>query len=186
MPFSKPRFIVKNGDLKRLNIPPLTPEAIFSAGSIFDLPFLHYDRGYRERDWQQNVLHSSYLARAFFTWLPRWEAVAPDVSDEALTSVNASILKAFVASAERMGGVPLVVYHPKRARDAMPNASLSRRVLQEAGVSYSEPTSCLQELNPDDWFIPHGHYTPEGNAAVAKCLVKVVRQTLGQSSVGQR
>ena len=185
MPFSKPRFLVKNGDLKRLNIPPLKPEAIFSRGSISSLPFLDYDRGYRERDWQQNVLHSSYLARAFFTWLPRWQVVSPDVTEEALTSVNAAILKAFVASTERIAAIPLVVYHPKRALDAVPNSSLSRRVLQESGVSYSEPTSCLQELNPDDWFISQGHYTPEGNAAVAKCLVNVVRQTLGQSPVSQ-
>ena len=116
------------------------------------------------------------------TWFPRWEAVPHDVSDDALVSVNASILKAFVASADRAGASPIVVYHPKRARESLPRSSLSRRVLQEAGVSYTEPTSCLMELDAAEWFMPQGHYTPQGNAAVAKCLLDVVRQATGRAS----
>jgi len=42
----------------------------------------------------------------------------------------------------------------------------------------------LLELPPADWFIPQGHYTPQGNAAVAKCLVNIVRQALTQSKTG--
>ena len=72
----------------------LTPSSL--RESIIELPYLEYDRGYRKSDWQQSPFHLSYLARAFMTWFPRWEAVAPDVSDEALVSVNASILKTFV------------------------------------------------------------------------------------------
>lgn len=184
MPFSKPRFILRDGDLKKLNIPPLDPDIIFSTRSINELPYLEYDRGYRKSDWQQRPFHLSYLARAFMTWFPPWEAVAPDVSDETLVSVNASILKTFVQTAERTDTAPIVVYHPKRALDTRPNSSVGRRVLQEAGVAYTEPTSCLLDLDPADWFIPNGHYSPQGNAAVAKCLVNVVRQALAQSSAG--
>ena len=184
MPFSKPRFILRDGDLKKLNVPPLAPEAIFSRGSISELPFLEYDRGYRQSDWRRSFFQFSYLARAFMTWLPRWEAVTPDVSDEALVSVNASILRAFVRSAEEAGAAPIVVYHPKREfnNSSSSYVPLGKRVLQEAGLVYTDPTSCLLELDQADWFIPHGHYTAKGNAMVAKCLVKAVRQVLGEVS----
>jgi hypothetical protein len=182
MPFSKPRFILRDGALQKLNVPPLTPESIFARGSISELPFLEYDRGYRESDWRHVLFHFSYLIRAFTTWVPRWEAVGPDVSDDALVSVNASILKTFVQTAERSRTAPVVIYHPKRELDARPNSSLARRVLQEAGVGYSEPTSCLLKMDTTDWFIPRGHYTPQGNAAVVKCLLPIVRQALAKAS----
>jgi hypothetical protein len=149
---------------------------------VFELPFVEYDRGFRKREWEEKLFHLSYFARAFMTWLPRWESIPPDVSDEALTSVNAFILNAFVGSVERMGSAPIVVYHPKRALNPLSDSSLSRRVLQEAGVAYTEPTSCLMELPPAEWFIPKGHYTPKANAAVARCLVNIVHQALSQSS----
>ena len=182
MPFSKPRFVLRDGDLKQLNVPPLEPEAIFSRRSVSELPFLEYDRGYKKREWQPRILHHLYLARAFMTWFPRWEAVPHDISDDALVSVNASILKAFVHSVEHAGAAPIVVYHPKRAVESRTIPSLARRVLEEAGISYTEPTSCLLKLDPDEWFVPPpgGHYTPHGNAAVAKCLVDVVHQALAQ------
>jgi hypothetical protein len=180
MPFSKPRFILNDGNLKSLNLPPLTPEAILSRKMIYDLPFLDYDRGYRVSDWQQKFFHFSYLVRAFVTWFPQWEPAGFDVSDEALTEVNASILKAFARSVEKAGAVPMVVYHPKRAFDSAPNSSLSRQVLQEAGLPYTEPTPCLLELNAEDWFMPKGHYSPRANAAVANCLVDAVKEALIQ------
>jgi hypothetical protein len=183
MPFSKPRFILRDGLLDKLNIPPLHPEAIFSRGSVSELPFITYNRGYRKGDWQGGLVHSSYIARAFMTWFPRWEPMNADVSDDALVSVNASILNAFVRSADQSGATPLVVYHPKREVESG-MYSLGRQVLRESGIAYSEPTACLLELNPADWFFSQGHYTPLANAAVAKCLVNIVRQALTAPSVG--
>jgi hypothetical protein len=184
LPFSKPRLILRGGELKKLNTPTIKPEGIFSKKSVFELPFVEFDRGFRKAEWEEEFFHTSYLARALISWFPRWEPIFPDVSDEALTSVNASILKTFVESVEQMGAAPIVVYHPKRALDPSSDSSLSSRVLQEAGVAYTEPTSCLRELPPGEWFVPHGHYTPQGNAAVAKCLVNIVRQALTQFSAG--
>jgi hypothetical protein len=182
VPFSKPRLILRDGELKKLNTPTVTPEVIFSQGAVFDLPFLEYDRGFRKHEWEEKLFHLSYFVRAFITWLPRSENVSSDVSDEALTLVNASILRAFVGSVERMGSAPIVVYHPKQAVDPISDRSLSRRVLREAGVKYTEPTSCLLEVPPADWFIPQGHYTPQGNAAVAKCLLRIVHEAMMQAS----
>ena len=184
-PFSKPRFILRDGEIARLNVPPLAPDALFSRGSISELPFLEHDRGYKQSDWEKSLYHLSYLARLFVTSFPRWSAENPDVSDEAMVSVNASILKAFVRSAEQAGATPLVVYFPEgNAEFARPSFPLSigKRVLQQAGVAYIDPTSCLLELNPDDRFARGGHYSPKGNAAIANCLHNVVHQALAEAS----
>jgi hypothetical protein len=160
------------------------PDKIFSQGSISELPFLEYDAGHRQRDWQQSWVHLSYLSRAVKTWFPRWEPVSPDVSHEARISVNAAILRAFVRSAEQAGTIPLVVYHPKMGFNDDPSSYqlLGRRALQAEGLAYTEPTSCLLELDPADWFMPRMHYTPQGNAAVAKCLADVVQRALAPAS----
>ena len=83
-PFAKPRFVLRDGALRQLNVPPLTPEALFSKGSLDELPALEYDRGYRPEDWQASWLHHSYLARAILTLLPQRETDTPDTSDTAL------------------------------------------------------------------------------------------------------
>jgi hypothetical protein len=168
-----------------MNVPPLTPEAIFSRQSISELPFLEDDRSYRPSDWQERFYHRSYLARLFVSRYRPWSAVSPDVSDEPLVSVNAAILKAFVQSAEQAGTIPLVVYFPEKPEFEEPSPPLTRgkRALQRAGITYTDPTPCLLEVNPADRFVPSGrHYSPQGNAAIAKCLLNVVRQALAEGS----
>jgi hypothetical protein len=188
-PFSKPRFLLRDGALARMNVPPLTPEAIFSRQSISELPFLEYHRFYRPSDWQKRLYHVSYLTRLFDSYLSRlfasrfrpWSPESPDVSDEALVTVNAAILKAFVQSAEQAGTIPLVVFFPMRQELENPNAPLptGKQALQQAGVAYTDTTSCLLAVNPRDRFVPGGaHYSLHGNAAVAKCLRDVVNEVL--------
>jgi hypothetical protein len=185
IPFSKPRFILRDGTLTEMNVPPLTPEAIFSRQSIFELPFVGYDRGYRPSDWQERLYHRSYLARLFVSRFPRWSAENPAVSDEALVSVNVAILKTFVRSAVQAGTIPLLVYFPMKEELETPSTPLPRgkQVLQQGGIAYTDLTSCLLVMNPADRFVPSGrHYSPQGNAAVAKCLLPVVRQALAGGS----
>ena len=184
MPFSKSRFILRDGEITNVNVPALSPEAIFSRGSISELPSLEYDKGYRQSDWQRSFYHLSYLARLFASWFPRWSSVTPDVSNEALGSVNASILKTFTRSAAQAGAIPLVVYFPSRAELAKPSSSLSpgKRVLQQADIAHIDLTSCLLKLNSSEWFVPlKRHYSPQANATIANCLHKAVNETLAQS-----
>jgi hypothetical protein len=184
MPFSKSRFILRDGEITNVNVPPLDPEAIFSRGSISELPLLEYQKGYRQSEWQKSLYHLSYLARLFVSWFPRWSSITPDASDEALASVNASILKTFTRSAAQAGAIPLVVYFPSRAELEKPSSSLSpgKRVLQQADIAYIDLTSCLLKLNSADWFVPlKRHYSPQANARVASCLHKAVNEALTQT-----
>ena len=56
----------------------------FSKASISDLPFLEYDVGYKESDWQYKPYHFSFLARLFVSHYPSWSRPNPEVSDDAL------------------------------------------------------------------------------------------------------
>jgi hypothetical protein len=186
MPFAKSRFILRDGELENINVPPLSPEAIFSRWAISDLPSVDYHKGYKKGDWQRSFYHVSYLSRAFMTWFPRWEAVPPDVSEEARVSVNAAIMKAFVRSATRAGSIPFVVYFPNMEELDQANfpRTIGKRALERANIAYTDLTSCLLKLDAAERFGPLSrHYSSTGNAAVAECLVNDVRQALAQSSL---
>lgn len=184
LPFSKPRFILRDETLKRLNVPPLASDAIFSRESVFELPFLEYDKGFSSNSWEEHAPHLSYLARTFVTMFPQWQPRSPDVTDEALVSVNASIVKAFVQSATEAGIIPMVVYFPQAKDLQEPRLPpLGKQVLQRADIAYTDLTACLLTVSPQKRFAPGTHYSREGNAAVAKCLVDDVRRALAQVSV---
>jgi hypothetical protein len=180
-PFSKPRFVLRGGDLQTLNVPPLRPHDLFSQRSISELPFLEYDRGYKPSQWQIGVMHHSYLARAVMTLFPRWELRANDVSDSAVVSVNASVLNAFIRSAFSERTIPVVLYFPEKAEfiGTDSKSQLAKMVLREAGMAYTDLTSCLMPLRPEERFVSTGyHYSPQGNSKVAECMTKVVNEAL--------
>ncbi len=183
MAFSKPRFVLENGRLTILNRHVLPPQAIFSPRSISELPFLDHDSGYRWSHWQTRWYHASYLARLFISlYHPR----SRDTHDEQLLPLNAEILKSFVRSVEQAGSIPLVMYFPSRSDFHQPDSyvPLGKRVLQEAGLPYVDPTACLLEVPSSLRFASAGHYTSQGNAAIANCLAVAVREALGKPSDG--
>jgi hypothetical protein len=186
MPFAKPRFIVRDGELTNINAHPAAPQAIFSVGSILELAAIEYDKGYKQSDWVENVYHQSYLWRRFVSSFPRWSIERADVTDVALVDVNASILKKFVRSATQAGVIPVVVFFPNKEELERASVSpLTKKVLQQSGIAYTDLTSCLLPLNAADRFVPeHRHYSPQGNALVANCLDKVVNEALGQATKG--
>ena len=184
MPFSKSRFILREGELANINAPAPAPEVIFSRASIVNLSALEYHRGYTQSDWERRFYHLSYLARLFVSWVPRWTIEHSDVSEKALVTVNASILKAFTRSTVEAGAIPLIIYFPNKEELEKGNSPVSngKRVLQEAGIAYTDLTSCLLPLNAADLYVPaHRHYSSQGNAVVANCLHKVVNEALARS-----
>ena len=140
MPFAKSRFIVRNGELTNINEQPRTPQAIFSAESIRELPLLEYDQGYEQSDWVRHFYHRSYLARLFVSWVPRWSIERAEVTDEALVAVNASILKTFVRSATEAGVIPLVVFFPNKEELGRP---VCLRLARECCNNQALPTLTL-------------------------------------------
>lgn len=179
-PYSNPRFILTEGELALINTPLLTSDAIFSGESISELPFLEYQKEYHPIEWERHFYHASYLVRLLLSWYSSWPDNRDEISGEALQSINAALLKAFIQSATQDGSIPLVVYLPVEGElDRPSRLPPAKRVLEEAGIAYVDPTSCLLEVNPSDRFSPHnGHYTSQGNAAIAKCLLPVIHQVV--------
>jgi hypothetical protein len=182
LPFSTPRFMLRDGEPTNVNMRPLPSEAIFSRGSISELPFVEYDSWYRPSDWQKRWYHFSYLVRLYISLYPSW-AENPETLEEEVRSINAAILKTFVRSVKQAGSNPHVLFFPGRSELKEPSShlSLGKRVLEQAGVAYIDPTPCLLEVDPADRFL-EGHYSPQGNAAVAKCVYKAVKESLAQAS----
>lgn len=183
LPFAKPRFVVNGGKLALLNTPLLSPQAILSIPSITDLPFIEDDRGYNPEHWEQRLYHLSYLLRFITTKFQRWPALAPHVSDEAVTVVNSEIIASFVRLAHADGSIPLVVYFPGRGdlrgdERRAKNAVLG--TLDERGIGYYEDlTGCLRNSHVTDLFVEGSpHYSARGNATVAQCLRPVILQHL--------
>lgn len=179
MPFSKPRFVLRDGELVNVNVTPPTTEAIFARGSISDLPLLEYEQGYRSSDWQTHWYHFSYLVRLLTSLFPPWEAVGHDLSGDGLIATNAAILKTFVRSVKDGGAVPLVAFLPMKmdlGREAS-YVPLGKRVLEEAGIPYIDATSCVSEVNSADRFLEN-HYSPQSNQAVATCVYKTLEESL--------
>lgn len=177
-PFSKPRFIMREGALTAINVPTMAPREIFTYNSPSDLPSLHHQPGYKRNEWEASTLHVSYLFRLFSTMYPAWKA---DYLADTL-SVNKLILQEFVRRATEAGSTPILIYFPSKADFSNPSTlPIGKQVLQEAGLPFLDPTPCLLEVNPADRFLVD-HYSPAGNAAVAKCLYQSLSTVLAQGS----
>jgi hypothetical protein len=183
MPFSKPRFELQSGEVVNINPHPLSPEGIFSARKVSTLPFIEQDVGYRPSDWGKRWFHVSYLVRLITSRFEASELTRPEVSEEKILSTNSEIVKRFIQSTENEGSIPLVVWLPTRSDLESPSTQLpiGKRMLEEAGIPYIDPTACLLELNPTVRFLV-GHYSPQGNSAVANCIYQAVKQSLTQVS----
>jgi len=155
MPFSNPRFILQDEELVNVNVTPPSTEAIFSRGSIFELPLLEYEQGYRSSDWQTHWYHFSYLVRLLTSLFPSWEAVGPDSSEDELIATNMAILKTFVRSVKEEGSVPLVVFFPMKMDLGREGSylPLGKRVLEQARIPYVDTTPCVSEVNSADRFL---------------------------------
>jgi len=181
-PFSKPRFVMKGGTLERLTTRLESPTDILTKPLISDLPFIAFDPGYDPDEWERHVYHASFGLRFLLSRLARWPPQGAGTHLDELERINIALISRFRELAEADGTRPLVVFFPSRgdftggdrpARDAV-FAALGR-----AGVEYIDLTSCVARVGVDTAFIPdRPHYSAEGNAAVAKCLLPAVRDAL--------
>jgi hypothetical protein len=178
MPFSKPRIIRENGALRTLNLPTLSPLAIFEKTSIHQLPFLEFDIGYRRHEWEWGVADAALAKRWLFSFLPRYVERNTHTSDQELIEVNRAILLEFARLAKENGVQPIIAYLPGKPeilRLKRGDSTHGQRIMQRIGVPYLDTTPCLMELDPEAAYIVNDpHYSPRGNAAVAKCIARAL------------
>jgi hypothetical protein len=94
--------------------------------------------------------------------------------------LNAALITRFTSMATANGTLPLVVYFPSRVDFSVEDVSsreVALKTLDHAGVPYTDLRSCVAAVGVSEAFVPgRPHYSPTGNAAVAACLLPVVRQ----------
>lgn len=186
-PFAKPRFTLRDGELVKVTEFLPNPKSIFAQTSISELPFIELQPQYQANDWEDRFWNKSYLVRLFVSWATRLHETSALLSEGEI-ELNAKLIRAFVQSVKKEGSIPLVVFLPVGNELTNPSStnSLGKQVLERAGIDYIDPTPCLLKVNPANLYRPDVHYTAEGNAAVAKCAYKAVKDILAQSPSGSR
>jgi hypothetical protein len=190
IPFSKPRIVRDGNALRILNVPTIHPRVMFAQQSIADLPFLEYDAGYSPRLWQSNFADLSYVKRLL---LNAWADPGLDLwsgrSHQELVRVNAAIFREFIRLAEDNEVIPLIAYFPGRQgimQHSRGEQTAGQRIMKEIGVPFVDTTPCVLEVGPDAGFVPNDpHYSPAGNAAVAKCLGAALTRILAEDEAQQ-
>jgi hypothetical protein len=98
--------------------------------------------------------------------------------------VNGTIFREFIRLAEDKGAVPLIAYFPGRAdmlQLSRGERTAGQRIMKEIDVPFVDTMPCVLEVGLDAGFVPNNtHYSPAGNAAVAKCLGAAVNRILAQ------
>jgi hypothetical protein len=189
-PFSKPRFTVEGGQLNLVATSTENPESLFAPESVAELPFVEYDPGYEKREWEDRWYYRSYLVRLILGWFPRWPDPSPYASHDAIAANNVEILHQFVREAIADGSIPYIVYFPGRGDlfgEEWKEKDLVFRALRHKGLQYEDLTPCMRHSEHLNLFIEgHPHYSPEGNAVAAECLVPILREKFtGKSSIVQ-
>jgi hypothetical protein len=180
-PFGKPRFIMRRGRLVNLNVSPLPAHAIFSKGSVTDLPFVEYDLGFHRSDWERRYYHASYLIRYFISKYPAWRDSPPHLSKDTMWTLNSEILRAFIQLADSEESIPVVVYIPGRIdmRDTLEHSqeqiSFARKLVRGMGAVHIDLTTCLARVRPSQRYSHPGmHYSPHANKVISECLQEII------------
>ena len=194
LPFSKPRFVLTDVGLEELNTPTAKPDEIFATPRIQDLPLVDQALGYEEVEWREGWRRYPFIARFALTQLARLPnqrshrlhripSPEPSERDEPVFALNRAILAAFVARARAAGTRPLIVYLPSRNEYRLAR-SVGQEFVASAGLEIFDATPCLADLRERAFVEDDPHYGPDGNAAIAKCIVQRIRGDAGTAPAG--
>lgn len=186
--YSKPRFVSEPPNLRLLNVPTITPQVMFSLGSITELPAIDYDWGFHPQDWRRRAYHASYLVRFLTSYVVPWRAARPASSDDDLAALNVEILRAFIRQAREEGSVPVIAYLPARVDLTPPAASPEHMILQHsivhnAGLIDIDLTDVVRRVAESDRFVVGArHYSAQTNVRIAEHLESLIRAALAASN----
>ena len=181
LPFSKPRFFQSPSGLQLVNQPAFSPSQIFSRAHIQDLPELDRDSGYEEHQWAESWTYRSYLVRLAISKFPRWSDRHREKVDDAVLSLNAEIVNAFLAHVAQSGKTAVLVYFPSSEDyvQAPGQYTLGRHMAKSFQPLSVDLSACLLQVPEAERFTSgNSHYSPESNRAVAACLHSPIRNSL--------
>ena len=187
-PAAKPRFTIRDGELKVVNIPLLSPEALYDIRSIEDLPYIRHDRAYRPAEWQSHWYQLSFFLRFLVSWCYSCGLTASPADNDETVPLNRAILQSFVREVIAEGSIPLIAFLPsftdfRDAGDWVPRSSVPGvKTLANIGVNFVDLTPCMQQIEEGKRFTAGWHYTPYANSVIATCLHAELSPYLSRSS----
>jgi len=185
VPFTKPRFVIRNGGLQIINRPLLNAREVFSVGAIQELPFITYDRKYEPTEWNQpqwDILDKSYLFRLLTSLHPVHKFDRSETSISETMMINGALFLNFQQAVLADGAKPLIVHLPSEY-DFKGEAfeAFGVKILKDGHLSHVDLTPCMRTSSPSELFnAPEdgGHYSVRGNQEAARCLIKDERARL--------
>jgi hypothetical protein len=191
LPGAKPRFVLQGDRLILLNRPLPSFETVAGAGSVWDLPFVEYDHGYRRSDWIARWYRFSYLIRFLVSWNLPWKFGRTDPLDPEAERLGREILRSFVREVVAAGSIPLIVFFPEYQEFGQGAGSLIEgsqsglQVLRGAGLEYHDLTPCVATVPEAERFGIGWHFTGTASAAIAECLRPIVRNRLDAGDISR-
>jgi hypothetical protein len=188
-PFARPKLVITNGKPIAINVPIPDAETLFAFKRIDDLPFLNLDEYYRPYLWERGGLWSlpekSYFFRFAYSFRAPGDDQEAERSEHAL-QISSLVMKQLVHEVVEDGAIPLVVYLP--IKDEMYGSAASKqnavplaiRLFQLTGIEYVDPSRCLKDVSVPEAFLRGGHYSPQSNAEVARCVESAVQGKIAQ------
>ena len=182
-PWAAPRFSLDKDRLELLNVPLSATREIYQYRAIYDLPHIEYDWWYRPWQWEQpywGLIYSSYLFRLATSYYPLYEFPRPEATNDRMQAINEALLQAFVEKTRVKRSSFLVLYLP--GKDDYLDANVepsSHGLLRSAQLAFIDATPCLGKVPSDQRFrLAGAHYAPEGERAVASCVLPYIKDRL--------
>ena len=181
IPFSKPRIVLNDGGLRILNVPTVPPQTMFAMGSISDLPFLKYDYGYRGTS--GNGVSGTCPMQS-----GGCSVISGEIRGPPRKSSFASTRRFYVPSSSLQTNTTLFrssrSFRVGTIKRLMRGEEREAQVILErlaSAVPIVDTTPCVLEVGfPDAYVRDDPHYSPRGNAAVAKCIGKALEPILAE------
>ncbi|NOS78165.1 MAG: SGNH/GDSL hydrolase family protein [Nitrospira sp.] len=156
MPFSKPRFVFRNGGVQIINRPLVTAREVFSVAAIRELPFIALDRKYEPMEWDQprwDLLSHSYLFRLLTSLYPVHKLERPETSMAETVKINGALFLKFQQAVIADGGKPFIVHLPSES-DILGkySESVGVKVLKSVQLAHVDVTPCMRLFSATELF----------------------------------
>jgi hypothetical protein len=188
IPFSKPRYVLRNGKLELINHPAIAPEDVPKTLANFpSWPLAKYEAFYAERYRSHWYSHSKLISTLVELWGARrgpWSETATDVYavDGEGMNITVRLLEAYRDEVTRSGKPFVLIFLPRpdtirAALTGKPDPWQPHRE-RLLGFTIVDPTARMvtyaKERGVDALYQSQGHYTPAGYLFVAEALAEAL------------
>lgn len=188
IPFSKPRYVLRNGNLELINHPAIPPEDVpKTLANFHSWPLAKYEGFYAERYRNHWYAHSKLISTLVELWGARKGAQSANATDlyavhgEAM-NVTVRLLEAYRDEVTRSGKPFVLIFLPRvdtisAALTGKPDPWQPHRD-RLRGFTIVDPTPRMvtyaRERGVDSLYQSSGHYTPAGYRFVAEALAEAL------------